>query len=1230
MIVRSEPCQASVLARVVTRVNGRDLTHFYLAPRHLAAFQNVTPRSSRSLLSFSDLRGHSGVVARALSSHLGEPDSIPGGVAPEFLHEGILPDDASGRWVFSGISCLPNPFNPVLLHTHLASPLLALPSLSSPLFTPSRTSSKKPAYTDVVKREDQRGLTVPSGLSTGTTCQSRCRSRSAWRGSSVRPCMMRSAAAGAIHSRACTPASTSTTGLPAAPPSHEICIARMSRPSCVLPSDCTRTCRGRLRSVSRMNRAICNNLTTLFLRMSQTTYTYTKAALRGCLHSWRQSLRDFLTVLIIGIKGNVQNVLHKYEQMHQPAIAWTLGSIDESLENSRLFRNPPHYGYGACPHRPQRLHTQVPLKVSINKSLVDSNQSSLRAGMGLPITAAMAFHGNMIQPAVHTVGWGNGRSLRKPADQRNRPAQFPHAKIRERPRRESNPVSSRWEASSLISTSPQPRHFWNQPLKISPPTHDWAILSLYINRLSKFWFTCTPITPNRQRGKLEQLIRSRPRFPRELCRHRGQLLIGCYSFPLYLFGVIGNGEETIRRAFDHSLMIGAGHMGHSTSEVWQTLGISLDTVSRVCANPWSSTEPPLPGKNAAGYNVSMTGITVRWLVRLLTAYRQATLQQITHKFNSGPQRPVSIQTIQYHLLAVMYRSRRPTRVPLLNACHKAQRLCRWQGTSASPNTSSDGSLVPSGFVLKVVNDSAMLLDVICIIHEENHEHLEMSLKYSRMAIQTQHPERYLYQQQDNTPAHPSQIVNEWLDEHSTDFRSPGLNPTEHIWDTVERDVRAIVPPPIDLCALWEAVQLPGIRMAPDSIRWLVESMPRRVTAVIRNRTKYSKGLSESKLCISIVTEAKESCNVRQGNAGIGRVVNLGPADSGAQVVVSRCGYHGSGDLAGYIWEVRRVLGPRRSGVNHRVCGAASSWRRAPAGERDPLGVCRPLNEKDLKVLKTDRQSSSTYIVRMVKEYTLCIQVELALKDGVNDNTPSKHTGQRQHSPHAKIWPTSPGIEPGSSRWETRKHRCSLIFYGRSPHGSTPCVMTSRTHKILDAPRLTENEVIQSFLWEVVSAQPLSAPVHCWIVDGVLECQFSGGPRHVLCGSWLDLLLDIHSLNTGLLSVLIDSCTTYASIIFCLSAFDVQAISDIFEGPASPVFPMAGPSGINCPLASPCAADNPDDPVSERGFKLFDLVHRCRNVSGGITGHSTCSVVSNGDCDAGRRDLARHPRRVRRD
>ncbi|KAJ8893268.1 hypothetical protein PR048_005859 [Dryococelus australis] len=67
-----------------------------------------------------------GVVVRLLASHIGEPGLIPGAVASGFPNVGIVPDDAAGRLVFSGISRFPRPCISAPHHTHLNSPSSAL------------------------------------------------------------------------------------------------------------------------------------------------------------------------------------------------------------------------------------------------------------------------------------------------------------------------------------------------------------------------------------------------------------------------------------------------------------------------------------------------------------------------------------------------------------------------------------------------------------------------------------------------------------------------------------------------------------------------------------------------------------------------------------------------------------------------------------------------------------------------------------------------------------------------------------------------------------------------------------------------------------------------------------------------------------------------------------------------------------------------------------------------
>ncbi|GBO02551.1 hypothetical protein AVEN_133483-1 [Araneus ventricosus] len=97
-------------------------------------------------------------------------------------------------------------------------------------------------------------------------------------------------------------------------------------------------------------------------------------------------------------------------------------------------------------------------------------------------------------------------------------------------------------------------------------------------------------------------------------------------------------------------------------------------------------------------------------------------------------------------------------------------------------------------------------------------------------------------QQDNCTSHRSRLATVWLDEHSSDFflmnwppSSPDLNPIEHLWDVLEKDAKAHPTTPETLTELWIALANVWQTIPVDRFGKLVESMLRRVEAVIKVR-----------------------------------------------------------------------------------------------------------------------------------------------------------------------------------------------------------------------------------------------------------------------------------------------------------------------------------------------------------------------------------------------------------
>ena len=93
-------------------------------------------------------------------------------------------------------------------------------------------------------------------------------------------------------------------------------------------------------------------------------------------------------------------------------------------------------------------------------------------------------------------------------------------------------------------------------------------------------------------------------------------------------------------------------------------------------------------------------------------------------------------------------------------------------------------------------------------------------------------------QQDNDPKHTSWRARKWFQDNGINVlkgpaQSPDLNPIEHLWFHLKRQLATYEAPPAGIHELWEWVQVEWERIPKEVCGNLIESMPRRITAVIK-------------------------------------------------------------------------------------------------------------------------------------------------------------------------------------------------------------------------------------------------------------------------------------------------------------------------------------------------------------------------------------------------------------
>jgi hypothetical protein len=101
-------------------------------------------------------------------------------------------------------------------------------------------------------------------------------------------------------------------------------------------------------------------------------------------------------------------------------------------------------------------------------------------------------------------------------------------------------------------------------------------------------------------------------------------------------------------------------------------------------------------------------------------------------------------------------------------------------------------------------------------------------------------------QQDNDPKHKSKRATKWFEDHEYlvmmwPAQSADLNPIEHLWVYLKKKLNEYPEPPKEILKLWERAEAEWNKIPVEVCQNLIESMPRRMEAVIKAKggnTKY--------------------------------------------------------------------------------------------------------------------------------------------------------------------------------------------------------------------------------------------------------------------------------------------------------------------------------------------------------------------------------------------------------
>ena len=320
-------------------------------------------------------------------------------------------------------------------------------------------------------------------------------------------------------------------------------------------------------------------------------------------------------------------------------------------------------------------------------------------------------------------------------------------------------------------------------------------------------------------------------------------------------------------------------LGQSIRQISQTTGVHYSTISRI-----RSKLHPTLAKAIGGRPTKISSTLIRHATRLITSGKADTAVDVTKSLQNVVEGSISTKTMRRALKKAGMKAVVKKKRPLLLKRHRKERLDfaishqdwtmeDWKRVVWSDETKinclgSDGRkwawkkageklgdrLVKG--TLKFGGGSLMMwgcmswdgVGYACKIDGKMDANLYVSILDDELTNSLEYwgknGEEVVFQQ-DNDPKHTSRKAKEWL--QSQDFetmiwpaQSPDLNPIEHLWGHLKKRMGEYEEAPKGITELWERVQVEWEKIGAGVCQNLIESMPRRVEAVLKAKGGYTK------------------------------------------------------------------------------------------------------------------------------------------------------------------------------------------------------------------------------------------------------------------------------------------------------------------------------------------------------------------------------------------------------